>query len=236
MRKPIITLMLSALVASTAVWADDQITYHEQDTQSPGTTADPSMTTSAESSEITRGYLANEFVGIKPQVGVVAFTDQFGNTQGRGALGLTAESNIANMVGLKGTNLYTGVVTGFIFSHLGDPGSNLFGSNSDTPVGNGGANMFFIPANAKVGYNLTDQLRVAAHGGGNVIYRSIGTSMSLGTSSNTTGSVWRIFPNVGGDVEYAVGQNVAVMLRPDWTLTPGDTMFTGTVALNIAMG
>jgi len=194
------------------------------------------MTTTAQSSDVTRGYLSNEFVGIKPQVGVVAFTDQFGNTQGRGAYGLTAEANIANMVGLKGTNLYTGVVTGFIYSHLGDPGSSFFGSGSDNPVGNAGANMFFIPANAKVGYNLTDQLRVAAHGGGNVIYRSIGSSMALGPSSGTSGSVWRIFPNVGGDVEYAFAPNVAVMLRPDWTLTTGNTMFTGTVALNLALG
>jgi hypothetical protein len=166
----------------------------------------------------------------------MSFTDQLGNTQGRGAYGLTLESNLARTVGLSGTPFYAGVVTGFIFSHLGDPGSNVFGADSDTPVGAGGANAFLIPANLKVGYNVTDRLRLAAHGGGNVVYRSVASSMFLGDSSAQSGSVWRLFPNIGGDVEYALGNNVAIMARPDWTLTPGDALFTGTLALNLAIG
>jgi hypothetical protein len=260
MRISILSLMLSTVVLGTAAWAQDyqasenvsseydstsvpqsagetsdQTTTDQNSFQAPGTTDDTSLATTAESSEVTRGYLSNELVGVKPQVGVIAFTDQLGNSQGRAAYGFTLESNIAGMVGLD-KSIYMGPQTGFIFSHLGEPSSNLFGADSDTPVGAAGSNMFFIPANLKVGYNVTDRFRVGAHGGGNVVYRSVASAMNLGDSSAQDGSVWRIFPNVGGDVEYAVGPNLAVMARPDVTLTPGDTIFTGTVALNLALG
>jgi len=204
--------------------------------QAPGTSDDASLATTAESSEVTRGYLNKEVVGVKPQLGVMAFTDQFGNTQGRAAYGFTLESNMAAAVGLGGSPFYVGPQTGFIFSHFGDPGSNLFGADSSSNIGAAGANVFLIPANLKVGYNVTERFRVAAHGGGNVLYRSVASAFNTGDSSALPGSVWRIYPNVGGDVEYALGQHVALMARPDVTLTPGDTLFTGTLALNLALG
>jgi len=209
---------------------------YDTSSQSPGTSDDTNLATTAEASEVTRGYLTNEKVGFKPQVGVMAFTDQLGNSQGRAAYGFTLESNIASMIGMEGSKYYVGPETGFIYSHFGEPGSNFFGTNSDNSIGAAGANVFLIPADLKIGYNVTDRFRLAAHGGGNVLYRSVASAFNAGPSSGQAGSVWRIYPNGGGDVEYAFAPNVALMARPDVTVTPGSTLFTGTLALNIALG
>lgn len=252
MRLPIVTIMLSTLALGTAAWAnDDQASgqvssdyLSEQGTtgqsldesQAPGTAEDTNLATTAEASEVTRGYLDKESIGIKPQVGVMSYTDQFNNVQGRAAYGFTLEGNIARAVGLGGTPFYIGPQTGFIFSHFGNPGANFFGSNSGNPVGNGGANVFIIPTDLKIGYNVTERLRLAVHGGGNVLYRSVADAFNTGPSSAQSGSVWRWYPNAGGDVEYAVGQNIAIMARPDVTVTPGNSLFTGTLAMAIALG
>jgi len=174
---------------------DREYTY-DASSQSPGTSDDTNLATTAEASDVTRGYLNKEMIGLKPQVGVMAFTDQLGNSQGRAAYGFTLESNIASMIGMSGSQFYIGPETGFIYSHFGDPGSNFFGSNSDTSIGAAGANVFIIPADLKVAYNVTDRFRVGAHGGGNVLYRSIGNAFNAGPSSSNSGSVWKFIPMV----------------------------------------
>jgi hypothetical protein len=247
MRIPIVTIMLSTLALGTAAWANDDQASGEvssdylseqslEGTQAPGTAEETNLATTAEASEVTRGYLDKEVVGIKPQVGVMSYTDQFNNVQGRAAYGFTLEGNLAQAVGLGGTPFYVGPQTGFIFSHFGNPGANFFGSNTGNQVGAGGANVFIIPTDLKLGYNVTERLRLAVHGGGNVLYRSFADAFNTGPSSSQSGSVWRWYPNAGGDVEYAVGQNVAIMARPDVTVTPGNTLFTGTLAMAIALG
>jgi hypothetical protein len=115
-----------------------------------------------------------------------------------------------------------------LFSHLGDPGSNFFGADAAVAAGSGGANLFLIPANLKLAYNLSDNIRIGIHGGGNITYRTIASSINLGPSSSVPGAVWRIFPNAGADAEFSLGKNVALMLRPDWTITPGNPLFSGT--------
>ena len=230
MQKIYMTMMvLSALGSGSSAWAVD-----EQSSSDMGTP----QTTVAEEKEVTKGYLKKEVIGIKPQVGIVSFKDQQGDTTSRMAGGLLMEGNLAPVFNKDwAETMYLGLSTGLIYSHLGEPTSNFVGTNPDISTGAGGANLLLIPANVKVGYNFTDSFRLSAHGGGNVVYRSVANSLFLGSgSSGGTSSVWRIFPNVGADAEFGLGKNVSLMVRPDFTLTPGDAFFTGTLAVGIPLG
>jgi hypothetical protein len=201
------------------------------------TTPDESATISPSQSRVTeQGLLPSENIGIKPQIGLMLFSDQFTDSAARATYGFTADWNAASRINPAWTRHFFGPSLGFFYSHLGSPTSNFFGSNPSTNYGTGGANTLLFPVNLKIGYDVTDKIRVSAHGGGNVIYRSVASSMFLGDSSAVPGSVWRIFPNFGLDGEFSVDKNLAVIVRPDLTLTPGDEIFTATVGINVFLG
>lgn len=217
-----ITLALTGLLAATAAWA--------QDDNSANT-----ATTTTTTTEVTHGYLRDETVGLKPEVGLMAYTDAFGNSTSRLAVGFDLDWNILRAVDPEEGDTFFGIDTGFIYSHMGSPTSNFWGSSATT-IQDAGANMFLIPADLKLGYAFADKYRLSIHGGGNITYRSVASSLYLGDSSFQPGSVWRIFPNVGADLEIAMGRNAAILLRPDVTLTPGNTIFTGMLALGVTLG
>ncbi|MCM2323464.1 MAG: hypothetical protein NDJ90_09405 [Oligoflexia bacterium] len=197
---------------------------------------DETAATTAEAREVTRGYLKNEAFGVKPQVGVIAFKDATGDSTGRLAEGINLEWNTTRLFGMD-QKFYMGPVTGMIFSHLGSASSNFVGTDPDRRASDAGANLLIIPANLKVGYNLSDRYRISVHGGGNLTYRSVANSMRLGSKTSAgNDDVWRIYPNVGGDVEIAFSRNALLLLRPDLTITPGDEIFTGTVGVGISLG
>jgi hypothetical protein len=213
--------ILSAVLAFSCVgaWADDSTT----------------TTSTTTTDNVNGGTLSKSLFEIKPEVGSTTFTNSFGSSDTRGVAGLDVEFNLTGLVP-QGSPLYTGIQSGLIYSHLGQAGSGFFGADSPSNTTAPGANMFLIPADAKLGWNVLDQLRLSVHGGGNVIYRSVGSSMNLGSSSGTDSSVWRIFPNAGADLDFQLMRGTTVMLRPDWTVTPGDTIFTATIGLGISLG
>ncbi len=189
-------------------------------------------TTTAQTSEVTKGYLRSEGVSIKPQLGVIGYRDNTLTDTARAAGGFGLDWNASKLFAMD-PSIYVGPSTGFIYSHLGSATSNLFGKGADFVENQAGANMLIIPANLKVGYNINDYYRVSAHGGGNVVYRSIASSMQLGSDFNQSGSLWKLYPNAGIDFEAALGPNVSLALRPDVTFTTTDNFFTGMVALGI---
>jgi hypothetical protein len=200
------------------------------------TTDDYNMVTPSQSRVTQQGLLPSEKIGIKPQVGLMLFGDQNANSAARATYGFTADWNAAPLINPSWTRYYGGPSLGFFFSHLGAPSSNFFGSNPDTNNGTGGANTLLFPVNLKIGYDFTDKIRGSIHGGGNIIFRSIASSIFVGDSSSLPGSVWRIYPNVGLDGEFSVDKNLAVIVRPDLTFTPGDEIFTATVGINLLLG
>lgn len=183
-----------------------------------------------------QSLLPSETIGVKPQIGMIVYDDINLNSAARAMYGLTAEMNFASRIDPSWSRYFLGPQIGFFFSHLGAPSSNFFGSNPDDNNGTGGANILFFPLNLKAGYNVSEKIRVSIHGGANLIYRSIASSMFLGDSSFLTGSVWRLFPNIGIDGEFAVDKNLAVIVRPDLTLTPGNDIFSATIGVNVFLG
>lgn len=202
----------------------------------PGAPGETGGTTTASSAEVTKGYLSNEVIGIQPQVGAVTYSDpSTGITQGRGALGLMVDMNVMDAIDKTMGQYYLGPTVGIFYSHIGEAGANFFGQNA--PSGAGGGNLFEMPFNLKVGYNITDQFRLSVHGGGNVTYRTIASAINFGASSSgTSNSSWDVFPNAGADLEFAFGQHAAFLIRPDWTITTGNSLFTGTIALVLPLG
>lgn len=251
MHRIMTTLVLSAALIGTAAWANEDSntdtnqqpgsvatdSYSQPSDEQPGTADETAGTTTTTAEEATRGYLSDEVVGVRPQVGFLLFKDNLGtdSTQARAAYGLTLGMNAMPLISKDLKQFYAGPETGLIYSHLGSASSNFFGANAPASVA-AGSNFFYIPANLKVGYNIADRWRVAVHGGGNITYRSISDSMFLGDSTVGTTSNWRIYPNVGADFEASFGKNLALTLRPDLTVTPGNEIFTGTVALAIPIG
>ena len=204
-------------------------------TQEAGRTGDETLQVSQQHAEdLGERTLSTEVFGIKPQFGVLDYKTLAGNTETRAAIGTTFEWNLANSMGSHATRWYVGPVTGIFYSHIGSNGANYVGSGS---AAGGSSNLWQFPLNLKIGYAFSDGFRISARGGGNVIYRTAVESVAVGTTLTTvSGSAWNVYPNVGADFEFAIGKTVALMLRPDFTLTPGNNLFTGTVGIAFPVG
>ena len=167
-----------------------------------------------------------------PALGALNFRDETYNTTNRGVIGVTSDIGFSQVFGVLKRDLYAGFSTGILYSHLGSTGSSFFGTSPPSgTVGGAGANLLLFPFNGKVGIYLGDTVRVSAHGGANLIYRSVPTSISIGNY----GDHWNFYPNTGLDLDIGVTKNVAVTIRPDWTITPGNNFFTGTLAMGFAL-
>ena len=223
-------LAVTSVISSSALVSSSQAAEQASSPPAAGTT------TVGKKKEILKGYLKDEIVGVRPQLGLIAFKDSADQDTSRFAVGFTVDMNVAKAVDSNINDFYIGPQTGILYSHLGDPKSDFFGGNPDVSRGEGGSNFVMIPLNIKAGYTFNDNFRLSAHAGGNVTYRSIGGSLRFADARETGKDLWTAFPNVGADVEFGIGKNVAVGFRPDWTITPGDDVFSGMLTVGFTIG
>ncbi len=218
MKKMTLFVSMMILISVNMAWA--------QDTASSG---------SVTGSQSTMGpNLGDERVGIRPQLGYMAYQDPIVGSTTKGMTGIGLEFNVSKSLSPDVYPLHMAISTGILYSHLGSAGSNFFGNDSSSGVGASSDYMLAIPVNAKIGYNIADSVRISAHGGGNVIYRSAADLVDLGTPFNT-GSAWDLFPNAGADLDIGLGKNVSFLVRPDWTFTDSSPIFMGTVGVDFAL-
>lgn len=168
--------------------------------------------------DVLDGYLKDETLSLRPELGVVAYKDSSYNETSRVAEGIGIEWNAIHALRID-PSWYVGISSGTIYSNLGD------------------SHLLFIPVNMKEGYNFTDHFRLSVHGGGNVIYRSVAGAINLSTGGDLgrTDSVWRIYPNLGADLDIAFAKNLSMFIRPDFTLAPSGSIFVGAVGLGIGL-
>jgi len=216
-------IALAAVVITASAWAQD---YDD----------DMGGATTGYASDVGP-QLRREVVGISPQVGVVSFNDVTGNYTSRATAGMNIAFNATPLLSdSEWSPFYMGIATGAYYSHLGATTSNFFGTDPSASIGSRGANLLVVPANLKAGINIMDNVRLSAHGGGNVTYRSSANAINFGpATSSDTGSVWRMYPNAGADLEIGLSRNVALSARPDFTFTTGNTLFMGTVGLTASL-
>jgi hypothetical protein len=187
--------------------------------------------------ELMTGNLKDSKVSIQPAFGMISYRDERDDATARASIGFTADSNFLKVFDPTPTRFFFGPATGLIFSHIGSASADFFGTGVDGGRTNS-ANLILIPVDLKVGYNIRDNFRLSARAGGNVTYRSVGNSVAWGDSSQELGDSggWTMFPNVGLDLEVGVGKNTTVLIRPDYTFTPGTDVFSGSIGIGINMG
>lgn len=208
---------------------DNDVDVH----QSAGTVEDERMTSRTDMNKLDTG-LETEKVAIRPQIGTVLL-DRGDGKDARAVGGLTLDWNAVSTFTDNEAfgRAFIGPSIGAFYSRLGDTTTGFFGQNSDV-TNAPAASLLVLPANLKLGYLLTDKLRVSAHGGGNALYRSSPSLAFFGTGNANDN--WTFQPNAGADLEWGIGKNVSLLLRPDWTFTPGNDLFTGTIGLGIGIG
>lgn len=206
--------------------------FSSDDAQLAGQAApETTQVSEREAGEPEKRGLGTERFGTKIHLGAVNYDNLSGGSESRWMAGLLFEWNWASTFNPNRSRWYFGPVTGAMYSFTGGPDASFWGS------GDGNGNLLIIPTDLKIGYAFSDYFRFAVHGGGNVIYRSRASTISLGSNPlEVSGDEWDYFPNIGGDIEIGLGKSVALMLRPDLTFTSGDDIFTGTIALAFPMG
>lgn len=164
-------------------------------------------------------------LAIRPSAGAV-----FYNGQERFTGGVMLDINVLSTPWAR-----LGPSTGALFSSLS--GGDFFSG-----VSTNNNNYFFqIPANLKVTFSPdpANRLQLGVHGGANVI-RSTGTAGRFGSAGNVvattdTGASWDVHPNVGADIDFALGDNVDLTLRPDVTFLDTFRMTTATLGLALKL-
>ena len=222
--------LLAALIAATPCFAEDTV----------------QPTTAAQASDVTRGYLNNQTFSFTPQLGALTYGTPFNGTQARGVIGIGVDLNFLNALTPPDqrygawSHVYIGPQSGFFFAHTGSASAGFVGTGATTTDIYANAGYMWIPVDLKIGYAFSDNFRISVHGGGNVVYQTVSGTVNVGNStvfSSTTASnsSWNIFPNVGGDVEWGIGRDISILIRPDVTIASGTSPFAGTVGLGIAL-
>jgi hypothetical protein len=216
MKKILAVVVISALTSASIVLAGEE-------------GAGPNLSVH-EGKSVFSDSLKDEVIGISPQVGMVSYADSSGAYRSRAAAGLLADFNATPLIAPELKDFFLGVTTGGFYSHTGSNASNFFGSVSDDA--SGGSNLVVLPMDLKVGYHVTDKLRLSVHGGGNLTYRSVAQAATFGSNSTGTSSAWSFLPNTGADVEVAITNEISLAARPDVSFAPGGTsLFMGSVGV-----
>ena len=162
---------------------------------------------------------------LRPSAGAVFFEGQE-----RFAGGVLMDFNVVSLPWMK-----LGPATGALFS------SNTGGGDFFGGVSTNNNNYFFqIPANIKATFapDPARRLQLGVHGGANVIRSSAAAGTFGGgdtVATTDTGSSWDVHPNVGGDIDFALGTNVDLTLRPDVTFLDDFNMVTTTLGLALKL-
>lgn len=165
-------------------------------------------------------------LALRPSAGAI-----FYNGNQRFAGGVLLDTNFINTPWAK-----VGIASGALYSSLG---SGDFFNGISTSNNN---YIFQIPANVKVtgSPESSGRLQLGAHGGANIIYSSAGAA-SVGApfggavSATGGGASFDAHPNVGADIDFALGTNADITLRPDVTFLSEFNMVTTTLGLAVKL-
>ncbi|MBU6152942.1 MAG: hypothetical protein KGP28_01450 [Bdellovibrionales bacterium] len=181
----------------------------------------------SEGREYEEHALKSQKWGFTPQLGALVYEDPSGAATSRATVGAAFDLNLTDQIlGDDPMGSYIGLSLSALYAHPGANNANFFGTSSGA---GGGSNLLQIPLDVKIGGYLSDSMRFTVRGGGNIIYRSNASSINLGAGSDSTGPLWKVYPNVGLEGEFKVGPSISIMARPDLTITPGKNLFVAMI-------
>lgn len=189
--------------------------------------------TQREAREVTKGVYDSS-VQISPRVGAFGFADGQGNYTSRIMEGLTINWDMSTL-GDRTTPWLYGLETGFMFSHVGAPGSNFFGTDEPEGTAGTGGNTFLVPGHLVFGYKW-DKAMLALNAGGQLLYRSFGPSMLIGRDGDTQTNTAEVLASLGFNSGWEVSNSLALSLRGDYIPVPRDDMYTLTLGATIPIG
>lgn len=179
--------------------------------------------------EVKRGGLDDQVVGITPQAGILSLNDNAGDGNVRAVGGITIDGNLFAGLPTRQVKPFLGPQVGVFYSHIGQPGANFFGL--DSPGGDQGADLVLFPLNLKAGITVGESIRMAVHGGVNINYQHFARRDQDGEGTEFRNQDWDANTNLGGDLEFGLGKDVSLLLRPDWTFRPGADVFSATLGI-----
>jgi hypothetical protein len=239
--------VFALIVSVTVLVSAESVFAQSEQALVPSDQTEATSSTEISASRPTGGGLENEKFAVTPELGVFSYSTLLNGTQTRGMIGFGLDMNaVTTFVPPEKRNdiwssIYIGPQTGLFYAHTGSATSNFLGTSPTVADTSAGGNLLLLPLDLKVGYSLADNFRISLHGGGNIIYQSVAGTVNFTRGTTVVGTTaaatnWNIYPNVGGDIEYGVGKNISVLIRPDVTLAPGASPFTGTIGVGIAIG
>lgn len=241
MRQLRVAFVLTALIAAVPTFAQDsQVSV-------PADQTGATSSTQISPARPNNGSLNNEKFAVTPELGAFSYATQLNGTQSRGMIGFGLDMNaVTTFVPPEKrndiwSNIYIGPQTGFFYAHTGSATSNFWGTNPTVADNYASGYLMLLPLDLKAGFSFADNFRISVHGGGNILYQSVGGTINFTRGTTVIGTTaaatnWNIYPNVGGDIECGLGKNVSLLIRPDVTLAPGASPFMGMVGVGIALG
>ncbi|MEW6055960.1 MAG: hypothetical protein AB1540_05035 [Bdellovibrionota bacterium] len=213
---------------------DDSMMNDEGYSREPASVGDNDQVFDREPAAVQRSEAEQEGDLGEPEVGITNFALRpsagavFFNDTERFAGGLLLDVNVLSSHSWK-----VGPATGAIFSSVGGGGDFFDGVSTDNE-----AFFFQIPANLKVTFapEFSKRLQLGVHGGANVIYTGEGLTTAFGDVAEPDGGdSFNVYPNVGADIDYALGTNADLTLRPDVTFLADFNMVTATIGLALKL-
>lgn len=168
-------------------------------------------------SETSYGGVHSQPFDVNPKAGIFSYDARDGEGRSSPIAGFGLEWNASEQMGTQ-SPIYYGGSTGLSYT----------GIESQTQD----SALLQAPLNALLGYHLTDNILVAAHGGLKLFYQNDPSVLNVGDGTNN----FELFTNAGLNGSYSLSNALAITAELDWTFTDRSDPFMGTVGVAIPVG
>jgi len=134
------------------------------------------------------------------------------------------------------TGVFLGLQTGVFSSHTGAVGPGFLGHNRGNNIGVN-SNVFLVPLNLVIHYQITGHLMAALNVGANAVYRTVSNQVILGHASDfSTGGSTEFLPDIGLTLGIALSPTFGLSIRADYLQTPNHNgLYTTTLGATIPL-
>jgi hypothetical protein len=123
------------------------------------------------------------------------------------------------------------VESGLLYSHLGAPGAEFFGTGAPAASPGGDGNLFLVPLHLWGGYHFEpSRIQAGLSVGADLLMRTDQPSIALGRDGDAN-----FFPAFGFKVGWDPQRNFALNFQANWSLAPNAAVFAGLLGATIPL-